>query len=59
MATVSCTFRFADGDEVSAKVTMPTAYPDALSEAVHTCSAMFREALVTGMVAQADDDDDD
>lgn len=59
MATVTASYTFADGDTVSARVSMPTPYPDALSEAVHTCAAMLREAMVSGMVVQADDDDDD
>jgi hypothetical protein len=58
MATITATYQFADGDTVSARVNMPTPYPDALHEAVKTCAEMLREAMVSGMVVQRDDDDD-
>ena len=58
MATVSCTYTFADGDTVGACVDGATSYPDALAELVHTCTALLREAMVTGMVVQTDEDED-
>lgn len=59
MARVSCSYTFADGDSVGACVEMGTGYPDALHEAVHTAAEMLREAMVSGVVMQQDDEGDD
>ena len=59
MATVSAWYTYADGDSVGASVDMPTAYPDALAEAVKTCADMLREAMVSGIVVQQGDDEGD
>lgn len=42
-----------------AQVEIENDYPDALDQAVHTCAAMLREAMVSGMVVQDDDGDDE
>jgi hypothetical protein len=59
MATVSCWYTYADGDSVGASVDMATAYPDALHEAVKICADMLREAMVSGIVVQQGDEDED
>ena len=59
MATVSAWYSYADGDSVGVSVDMPTAYPDALAEAVKTCADMLREAMVSGIVVQQGDEDDE
>lgn len=59
MATVSASFQFADGDTVRVSVEVDASYPDCLAEAVHTCAALLREALVAGIVVQHDEDEDD
>lgn len=59
MASVSCWYTYADGDSVGASVDMPTAYPDALHEAVKTCAGLLREAMISGIVVQQGDEDDE
>lgn len=58
MAGVAAIYHYADGDEVSVSVEIENDYPDALREAVRTCADMLREAMVAGIVVQAEDDDD-
>lgn len=59
MATVTAWYTYADGDSVGASVEMATGYPDALAEAVHTCADMLREAMVSGIVVQQGEDEDE
>lgn len=57
--SVTAWYTYADGDSVGATVDMPTPYPDALAEAVKTCADMLREAMVSGIVVQQGEDEDE
>ena len=59
MASVTTSYRFADGDSIHVTAEVESTFPDALDECRATAVRAFREAMADGIAAVLRGEDED
>ena len=59
MASVTTSYRFADGDSIHVTAEVESTFPDALDECRATAVRAFREAMADGLAAVRGEDEDE